>query len=326
MQSTCSVETCRRHAGTDGLCRPHRERLKNTGSLIRPCARCGSDLPIGTNGRTTLCVKCRGKCGFRDCTEPVRRNGMCASHSHRMFVSGSCGRPCKTCGREIPLSAGVGQRYCSPECKPRCTFDGCSEPCVGRGLCKEHYRRLNHNGSASRRCLTCGAEFPIGKTRGRKYCSDACVPRCIAPGCSDLVEGAEFCPRHLLIVKRTGKLPSYDYECVECGTFVERSYGERSIKPGRKWCPDCQAKRFRSHRWFREQLLERAHVECGICGGQIDLSLEYPHPQSLQVDHIVPLARGGSNSKRNLQPAHQICNYKKGSRLAPPVEGVLYLL
>lgn len=322
MQSTCSVETCRRHAGTDGLCRPHRERLKNTGSLIRPCARCGSDLPIGTNGRTTLCAECRKKCRFRDCTEPVRRNGMCASHSHRMFVNGSCERPCKTCGREIPLSAGVGQRYCSPECKPRCTFDGCAEPCVGRGLCKEHYRRWKHNGSASRQCLTCGCEFPIGETRGRTYCSDECAPHCTAPGCEERAEGELYCPRHGNVVRQRGYLPSYDFECVECGTFVKRSYSEKSIKPNRRLCTECSARRYRDHRKFREAVIVSGSAECGICGELIDLTLEWPAPGSLTIDHIVPLVIGGSNEERNLQPVHQICNFRKGPRLAIPQEGV----
>jgi len=52
---------------------------------------------------------------------------------------------------------------------------------------------------------------------------------------------------------------------------------------------------------------------CGICGRYIDRSLAKPHPMALTVDHIRPLSRGGTNDCGNLQPAHDICNYEKGS-------------
>lgn len=322
MQSICTFEACPNPQSARGYCNGHYKRLISTGTPFRPCARCGDELPLGTNGRTTLCTECRKKCAVDGCDNPVRRNGMCASHSHRVTVSGTHKRACRACGAEIPLEAGAGLRYCSEECKPRCTFSDCSKPRIARGLCKEHYRRWKHNGSASRQCLTCGSEFPIGETRGRTYCSDECAPRCTAPGCEERAEGELYCSRHGFVARRWGSLPSYNFECVECGTYVERSYSEKAIKPTRRLCAECSARRKRDHRKFRDSVIASGFAECGICGEGIDLALEWPDPMSLTIDHIVPLICGGTNEERNLQPAHQICNFRKGPRLAIPEEGV----
>ena len=32
---------------------------------------------------------------------------------------------------------------------------------------------------------------------------------------------------------------------------------------------------------------------CGICGHPVDFSLKSPHPMSAQIDHIIPIAKGG---------------------------------
>jgi 5-methylcytosine-specific restriction endonuclease McrA len=52
---------------------------------------------------------------------------------------------------------------------------------------------------------------------------------------------------------------------------------------------------------------------CGICFTPIDIALASPHPGSLQVDHIYPLAGYGSNSWDNIQIAHRHCNVMKSS-------------
>lgn len=62
---------------------------------------------------------------------------------------------------------------------------------------------------------------------------------------------------------------------------------------------------------------------CALCGQPIDYSLGMvrdpasgkvrPHPMSFVVDEIVPVSRGGSpTSMDNTQPAHWICNARKG--------------
>lgn len=51
-------------------------------------------------------------------------------------------------------------------------------------------------------------------------------------------------------------------------------------------------------------LLERDDGVCGICGRDVD-------PFNFQIDHVVPLSRGGEHSYANTQAAHASCNQRK---------------
>ena len=55
---------------------------------------------------------------------------------------------------------------------------------------------------------------------------------------------------------------------------------------------------------------------CHLCGQPIDYSLPSSSPWSFQLDHIVPIARGGDPyDPRNCAPSHRICNARKGKRM-----------
>ena len=60
-------------------------------------------------------------------------------------------------------------------------------------------------------------------------------------------------------------------------------------------------------------------TNCHICGLEIDLensrkigSLGWK--TSLQVDHVIPISKGGSDTLENVRPSHAICNMQKGVR------------
>lgn len=60
-------------------------------------------------------------------------------------------------------------------------------------------------------------------------------------------------------------------------------------------------------------LVERDGGKCRLCEAETD----YDNPQSyveLTIDHIVPLAKGGTNDLENLQLLCRSCNCKKGAR------------
>lgn len=62
--------------------------------------------------------------------------------------------------------------------------------------------------------------------------------------------------------------------------------------------------------WLRSQGLP-----CAICGLAIDYSLPSGDPMSFEVDEIVPVSKGGSPIDRgNVQPAHRICNQRRGNK------------
>ena len=63
--------------------------------------------------------------------------------------------------------------------------------------------------------------------------------------------------------------------------------------------------------WAQRAVIARDRGSCGECGANITSELtETPH-----VDHIIPLARGGTNDLVNLQLLCSKCNLKKGAKL-----------
>jgi 5-methylcytosine-specific restriction endonuclease McrA len=63
-------------------------------------------------------------------------------------------------------------------------------------------------------------------------------------------------------------------------------------------------------------VIRRTKPPCGICGDPIDYTLRSPDPGSFEVDHIVPLNRGGTDTPDNKQASHRRCNRTKWDRLA----------
>ena len=65
----------------------------------------------------------------------------------------------------------------------------------------------------------------------------------------------------------------------------------------------------------RKKILANEDV-CAICGGPVDKTLPARHPMSAQVDHIIPVSKGGDPSAMdNLQLTHRKCNRAKADKL-----------
>jgi len=62
----------------------------------------------------------------------------------------------------------------------------------------------------------------------------------------------------------------------------------------------------------RVEVYERDNWKCQICGFMIDSSLRFPNPLAATLDHIVPLALGGTHTYENVGTAHAFCNFQKG--------------
>lgn len=73
-------------------------------------------------------------------------------------------------------------------------------------------------------------------------------------------------------------------------------------------------------------------LPCALCGRPIDYSLSWyidprdgkrkKHPMSFELDDILPVALGGNPFDiNNLQPAHRICNQKRGAGTKAQLRG-----
>ena len=74
------------------------------------------------------------------------------------------------------------------------------------------------------------------------------------------------------------------------------------------WDSICRVERGRVSNKMRFSIYERDRHRCRICG----VSDRYA---SLEIDHIIPIARGGKSTYDNLQTLCHKCNVEKGSSM-----------
>lgn len=63
-------------------------------------------------------------------------------------------------------------------------------------------------------------------------------------------------------------------------------------------------------------IIKRGHPPCWICGQDIDYQAHHLDPRSYVVDHVTPIAAGGTDTLDNKRAAHRACNRTKGAK--PP--------
>lgn len=64
--------------------------------------------------------------------------------------------------------------------------------------------------------------------------------------------------------------------------------------------------------------IARTKPPCGICGGDIDYSLRTPDPLSFEVDHVIAIVNGGTDTLDNKQASHRRCNRAKSGKTGTP--------
>lgn len=239
-------------------------------------------------------------CKIGNCENPVRSRGWCQRHYKRWQNTGSAARPCKTCGEDV---FGFGQtKFCSDDCRPTCSFSDCNRIADGNSdLCKDHrggvyqYGRLpTYEWAKDRICEVCGKESTL---KGyRKVCSDRCKQ---------------------LLHRNGGTPPEKIKQCVKCTGFIDLTIVGKSGRKKRsdtKFCDPCKRSRVLRHQMSVTELADRDGTTCGICSTDVDMDLAFPNTMRASVDHIKPVACGGTDDPENLQLAHLHCNLIKNNR------------
>jgi 5-methylcytosine-specific restriction endonuclease McrA len=99
-------------------------------------------------------------------------------------------------------------------------------------------------------------------------------------------------------------------------------------KPNTRQLPNGEPWNSMAWKIARGRALHSKEPYCSLCHKFVDITLpmNLPNgkrdPMAVEVDHIVPISRGGAPYEvDNLQLTHHICNRKKGTRMDSDYEG-----
>ena len=213
--------------------------------------------------------------------------------------------PCKQCGR--PLSgehvSGPVPKYCSRRCRDRWNRENSPNHGAAARAKREAKIQANLEAYPDPTCAWCGGpcernDMGVPPKFCKKSCRDSSSRakilaegrQCEVSGCQNSVSAGQRCATHHAQQWREQNPEAY----LEVrGAYNLRKRGATVDEID------------------RQTVFERDGWTCGICGGSIDPELRWPDRMSAQVDHVVPLAKGGDHSWENVQAAHFSCNAKK---------------
>lgn len=235
---------------------------------------------------------------------------------------------CRVCGHDF-IPVPTTRRYCSPACfsqRKRLTY-------VPGSYTKPKAKER-------RPCGWCGELFDYHPKVRIRFCSRECGraarsegATCVVPWrtcrrCGDAFVAREWrvqCRACSEIVGVRDK--TVTAICERCGSpfdYVWRTNRRRFCSKACKVDPEQrrQAKDRRKARRreayvedvWRLKVYERDGWRCQLCGRAVRRTAAVPHPLAPTLDHIVPLASGGTHEYANVQTAHFLCNSRKGDR------------
>ena len=93
-------------------------------------------------------------------------------------------------------------------------------------------------------------------------------------------------------------------------TTYFREYRQANKDKGRDWKRNRRARRANAYVAIVrfDEILQRDLGVCGICGKPI-------MDDTIELDHIIPLAAGGTHEPGNAQIAHRTCNRRKAAKV-----------
>ena len=217
-----------------------------------------------------------------------------------------------------------------------CKETDCQRKVLARGMCSTHYSYWQRatKGRAhkvhAKTCAFCSSPFAT-TTKRVVFCSLACAQRDRAGWSKgkDIVRyiapvQARTAP--IAHIKTTNRMTAG--ACRVCGThFVSFETGV-TCSPGCYRSRNKEARHAASQRRralkrdafvapvYRKKVFESDGYRCHICKKMTRRTAVVPHPMAPTLDHLVPLAKGGTHEPINCRTAHFICNSTKGDRLA----------
>lgn len=253
----------------------------------------------------------KSTCTMPGCDRKHLAKGMCKMHYNRVNRKPEpiryIPRTCTECGVDYQGSRGALTTMCPPCAKVKAIAKRVATLAAARAERQPKKYEQTKCKVSFIRCRQCGDLF-TSRSSNKIYCTNACL-----------------CAGNLAD-KRADYQVNLSKSCRDCSTDI-------TGRPWSRLCPACkeandrdahrvgqQRRRARlrgvEHEAIRaREIYERDGWTCGICGLAVDPALTYPHKMSASLDHFIPIARGGSHTKGNVQCSHLHCNVLKGDDL-----------
>lgn len=179
--------------------------------------------------------------------------------------------------------------------------------------CKQCYRQWHRDryltevtDDSPRTCKCCGESYMPKQRRPSDFCSRSCK---------------DAFRRSAAAAKRRASKP-VDRFCLHCGVTMPQRKRADAV-----FCSaECNMAAHRLNRtlrrregsgmtgWIRAEVFKRDQWRCGICRQKVNPELRYPDPMAPSLDHVVPIAEGGSHEAANLRLTHLRCNVVRRDR------------
>lgn len=216
-----------------------------------------------------------------------------------------------------------------------CTIPGCTNKHRARGLCNTHYGQQDPNRHKPKQvpCAWCGTIVTRWGGGGRKYgaaCSTTCR-RALAYGATPSTS-RELAPTKR--APRTDQRPRPARRprwyvagtCRVCATPFVSPHMHVTCSPECQAIRDADTRRDHKHRYRARRrgalvtpvsplaIYERDGWTCRLCGLPVDPDADPQSALAPSLDHIIPLANGGTHEAANVWTAHRQCNAERSHR------------
>lgn len=300
------------------------------------CAQCGEKTPVAGDG--PIPKYCSASCRSRFNKTRARETGKADEWERRRLARQAqaaaarnearqaTAAPCPYCA--TPMINPRRKQCGKPECRRAFNADRMRD--YQRRYKEKHgyfQSRMYDRGKKRQYTITCERcdRQAVVTKRGARYCSHACWYEASHAKHAQV----ELAWKPLVAAPRTARVMTlrplrrrwFSACCPMCSTwFVTDNPRDQNCSPrcGRRAAKD--KRRALERNAFvapvsRPEVYERDQWTCQLCGEAVLRDEVVPHPQAATLDHVVPLARGGTHEPANVQLAHYLCNSIKTDRV-----------